>query len=164
MEGSGLIRVLLIANGVGLLICVLWLAKLSRRFVNVFANLDSKHNLADTIIDYYAKVGATNAKLDNLQQSYEHLAKISTLAIQKTGIVRFNPFADTGGDQSFVMALLDNHDSGFLLTSIHGREGTRVYIKPVEYGTSQYQLSTEEEAALKVAKNPKANNKEEKDV
>src|SRR5687767_3805744 len=91
---------------------------LRQRFIRAFANLGSKHNLADTITEYFDKLGITAAKLDNLRQSYEHLADIGARSIQKTGIVRFNPFRDTGGDQSFVLALLDNHDSGFLMTSI----------------------------------------------
>lgn len=136
------------------ILCLSWLYRLHRRFSTVFAGVNNSKNLADTIVDYYKKVGATYDKLNNLQKSYEHLAGIGARSIQKTGIVRFNPFRDTGGDQSFVLALLDNHDSGFLMTSIHGREGTRVYIKPVEYGSSKYALSEEEKGALKAALSP----------
>lgn len=161
MEAPNLvIWVLLAANLAALIVCLYWIAKLRHRFVKAFANLDSDQNLAETVIDYFEKLGITADKLDNLQRSYEHLAKLGNLSIQKTGIVRFNPFADTGSDQSFVLALLDNQDSGFLLTSIHGREGTRVYIKPIAYGASQHTLSKEEETALKVAKSPQLNQKE----
>jgi len=65
--------------------------------------------------------------------------------------VRFNPFGDTGGDQSFSLAVLDAHDSGYVLSSIHGRQGTRVYVKPIDFGKSKYQLSTEEDQALSQA-------------
>lgn len=133
---------------------LIWVYKLHSRFVSAFAGLSSKKNLANTFSDYYQKTTAVHDKLTQLQQSYDHLSSISARSIQKTGIVRFNPFKDTGGDQSFVLALLDNHDSGFLMTSIHSRDGTRVYIKPVEYGASKYTLSEEEKAALGAATDP----------
>ena len=126
--------------------------KLRKRFTHAFASIDSEHNLVDTITEYFQKVGATEKTLKNLRESYQHLSEIGTKSLQKIGVVRFNPFRNTGGDQSFVLALLDNHDSGILLTSIHGREGTRMYIKPVEYGRSAQAMSTEEEAALSAAK------------
>lgn len=126
--------------------------KLRQRFEAAFGNLDSEQNLADTITTYFDKVGATEEKLKNIETSYKHLAKIGAKSIQKTAVVRFNPFRDTGGDQSFVLALLDNNDTGFLLTSIHSREGTRVYIKAVSYGNTKLHLSKEEEKALSQAR------------
>lgn len=138
-------------TAIGLGYCLYSLNRLSLRFKNAFGSLDSKQDLAKTISEYFNKVSSTHQKLDNLQRSYNHLAAIGTRSIQKIGMVRFNPFRDTGGDQSFVLALLDNHDSGFLMTSIHGREGTRIYVKPVEYGSSKYAFSEEEKGALKAA-------------
>lgn len=126
--------------------------KLRKRITAVFANIDSQQNLEETITEYFQKVGATEKTLTNLRESYQHLSEIGTKSLQKIGVVRFNPFRNTGGDQSFVLALLDNHDSGILLTSIHGREGTRTYIKSVEYGRSAQAMSSEEEAALSAAK------------
>jgi hypothetical protein len=81
----------------------------------------------------------------------KRLSVSNSLASQKISIVRFNPFGDTGGDQSFSLAVLDAHDSGYVLTSIHGRQGTRVYVKPVDFGKSKYTLSSEEQQALSQA-------------
>src|SRR5688500_1833370 len=131
---------------------IYWVLKLQQRFGSALGSLDSEQDLAATVIDYFKKTGATKAKLDNLQKSYEHLADIGARSFQKSAIVRFNPFRNTGGDQSFVLALLDNNDSGMLLTSIHGREGTRIYIKPISYGNSDHALSNEESQALKDAR------------
>jgi hypothetical protein len=132
--------------------CIYWLWRLRKRFTSAFASLDSKQDLASTITDYFKKTGATKSKLDNLEKGYGHLSEIGARSFQKSAIVRFNPFRNTGGDQSFVLALLDNNDSGMLLTSIHGREGTRVYIKPIAYGNSDHTLSAEESQALKDAR------------
>jgi len=68
--------------------------------------------------------------------------------VQKVGVVRFNPFKDIGGDQSFSIALLDEEDNGLVITSLYGREGNRVYAKPIEGGQSKYQLSDEEKEAI----------------
>lgn len=64
---------------------------------------------------------------------------------------KFNPFSDTGGDQSFVLTLLDDHQDGFILTSLHGRGVTRFYAKKVSHGKPEQELSTEEKKALNQA-------------
>jgi len=73
--------------------------------------------------------------------------------IQKIGLIRFNPFAEVGGNQSFSLAMLDGEDSGLVISSLHGREVTRVYAKSVKKGRAvDYQLSTEEIQAIKNAR------------
>lgn len=108
----------------------------------------TSQELEKTLADYFKHVRATDKKLDTLNAAYTELSTKAGLASQKISVVRFNPFGDTGGDQSFVLAVLDSHNSGYVLTSIHGREGTRVYVKPIDYGKSKYTLSTEEQQAL----------------
>jgi len=68
--------------------------------------------------------------------------------IQKIGIVRYNPFSEIGGDQSFSVALLDDNDNGVVITSLYTREGNRVYGKPVVKGKSEYLLTEEEKKAI----------------
>ena len=72
-------------------------------------------------------------------------------AFQRLGVVRYNPFDDTGGNQSFVVALLDADGDGVLLTSLHSRQATRLYAKPVRGGRSDASLSAEEVEALGIA-------------
>ena len=67
------------------------------------------------------------------------------------GLVRFNPFEDTGGNQSFALALLDRNGDGFVVSSLHARAGTRVYAKAVAAGKSEAALSDEEAEALRLA-------------
>ena len=67
----------------------------------------------------------------------------------KINLTRFNPFDDLGGDQSFVLCLLDNTNSGAIITSLHTRETTRVYAKAIKNGQSEeLALSKEETKAL----------------
>lgn len=69
----------------------------------------------------------------------------------RVGLVRYNPFEDTGGNQSFALALLDAHGDGFVVSSLHARNQTRVYAKGVKGGRSDSAVSDEEAEALRVA-------------
>ena len=91
---------------------------------------------------------------EKLSEDLEKLRKESKFSIQKTGMVRFNPFSEIGGDQSFSIALLDGNNNGFVITSFYTRERNRVYAKSVVNGKSQYSLSKEEKEAIEKAINP----------
>jgi len=108
---------------------------------------------------------ASNKDLAQLQKEIEQLKlnyqslkeelsshkKELNLSLQKVGLVRYNPFNDVGGDQSFSLAVLNKEATGFVITSLYGRETGRVYAKPVKKGKSFYQLSEEEKQAIKKA-------------
>lgn len=123
------------------------LQALRRRFTTALGTTDS-NDLEKTLSEHLARVEEVDDRLVDLTAAYKQLAAVASLSSQKISIVRFNPFGDTGGDQSFVLAVLDSHNSGYVLTSIHGRQGTRVYVKPIDYGKSKYTLSREEKQAL----------------
>lgn len=90
-----------------------------------------------------------------IEERLTDLEKKGTLHFQKVGLIRFNPFSETGGDQSFALALLDEHDSGFIISSLHSRENTRVYAKPVKKGEPLgYNFSREEKEAVDKACKP----------
>jgi hypothetical protein len=72
-------------------------------------------------------------------------------AIRHVGLLRYDAFEDVGGRLSFSCALLDDHGSGVVVTSINGRQDTRVYAKPISEGSSAYSLSVEEAEAIKQA-------------
>lgn len=72
-------------------------------------------------------------------------------SIQHIGVVRYNPFEDTGSNQSFALAMLDPGGDGFVLSSLHSRQQTRIFIKPVAGGRSETALSDEEAEAIQKA-------------
>jgi uncharacterized protein DUF4446 len=72
-------------------------------------------------------------------------------AVRHVGLVRYDAFEDVGGRLSFSCAMLDDHANGVVVTSINGRQDTRVYAKPVNDGKSPYNLSVEEEEAIRQA-------------
>ena len=88
-----------------------------------------------------AEIEATHAVIDRRSQR----------SLQHIGLVRFNPFDDTGSDQSFVIALLDDARDGIVISSLHGRANTRVFAKPVAAGGSSHNLSDEESQAIRIA-------------
>ncbi len=90
-----------------------------------------------------------------IQELFDILNKVHNLSLKglhKVGVIRFNPFKDVGGDQSFSIALLDGKNSGLVISSLFTREGTRVYTKPIIQGQSKkYPLTEEEKQSIKVA-------------
>jgi hypothetical protein len=72
-------------------------------------------------------------------------------AVSHVGLVRYDAFEDVGGRLSFSCAMLDGLGNGVVVTSINGRQDTRVYAKPITEGRSQYNLSIEEEEAIRQA-------------
>lgn len=89
--------------------------------------------------------------VEKTSQELADLKEANKKNLQKIGIIRFNPFREAGGDQSFSIALLDEVNSGFVITSLYGHNMNRVYAKPIEKGASKYQLSKEELAAINKA-------------
>jgi hypothetical protein len=96
-------------------------------------------------------VDAVARELDQLSARSAILEAAGRRAIQRVGLVRFNPFEDTGGNQSFALALTDAAGTGFVVSSLHSRTGTRVYAKAVSDGRSDGALSQEETDALRLA-------------
>ena len=86
-----------------------------------------------------------------IEEELSEIKDQSKMSIQKVGIVRYNPFSDTGSDQSFSLALLDGLNNGIVVTSLYSRDGNRVYGKSLQEGKSEYSLSKEEEKAIKQA-------------
>lgn len=75
-------------------------------------------------------------------------------SIQKVGVIRFNPFGDSGGNLSFTLAMLNRHNTGVVLTSMHGREQNRIYAKKITNGLCDTMLTQEEQQAITSANTP----------
>lgn len=119
-----------------------------RKKFKVLLNGNSGKNLENLIVERLEKLEKINEDLLNLIKETGYIQKMAQKSIQKFAMVRFNPFLNTGGDQSFCIAMMDSENNGCVLTSLYSRDGIRVYAKPVEFGKSSYQLSPEEEEAI----------------
>lgn len=101
-----------------------------------------------------------NIKLTNFDTEIQELFNISNTintqsnkGLHKIGLVRFNPFQDYTGNQSFALALLNSKKNGLILSSIHTREGTRIYVKEIHNGAPvNNELTNEEQTAISKAK------------
>ncbi|OGH15823.1 MAG: hypothetical protein A3C22_01945 [Candidatus Levybacteria bacterium RIFCSPHIGHO2_02_FULL_37_10] len=107
-----------------------------------------------TIMENLLKDTQAGKKDINYLKSYcDKIQRDGLLHIQKIGLVRFNPFKDTGGDQSFILSLIDGNDTGVIISGLYARSGTRWYAKKVVNGKSaEHALSDEEKRALREAK------------
>ncbi len=110
----------------------------------------------ENVIDILSEVLEKEKKLERgvieVNRKVEGLLFDSQFYIQKIGLVRFNPFNNTGGDQSFILALIDDTNSGVVISGLHTRNGTRWYAKKVEEGKGvEHELSTDEIKAIKTA-------------
>jgi len=131
-----------------------WLTGLSVVFYLLLAHYrrlakgSEKENL-EKILGKILDLESVNSKeIGKIWDRVSLLEKDGGFHIQKVGLVKFNPFNETGGAQSFSLAVLDGHQNGFLITGLHGRDRTRVYVKPVSGGKSSLELSAEERKAL----------------
>jgi hypothetical protein len=108
-------------------------------------------NLEAILHDHVARVNETAERVKTVDALARRLETASTLYLQHVGVVRYNPFHDTGSDQSFAIALADDHGNGVILSSLHGRDATRVYAKPLLMWESGYSLTDEERQAIALA-------------
>ncbi len=148
--------VIVVAALVAILLLLLIVTVLARRVGRNEARLRSLTRGEDG--DLEGVLGAHLDKVYTLGREVERLtARTGALettvprAFQRVGLVRFNPFEDTGGNQSFALALLDADGNGWVLSSLHARSGTRVYAKVISGGRAEGALSEEEGAAVRQA-------------
>lgn len=101
-------------------------------------------NIEELLVKTGEEVDSMRIDINTIEENLGKLETKLAFAVQKVGFVRYNAFGDMGSDLSFSIALLDNFQNGFVLTSIYGREYTTSYAKPLKFGKSVYPLSVEE--------------------
>lgn len=112
----------------------------------------SKKDLREIFDDISKNIKTMNKDISQLENHTQTLETAAQEHLQKYGLLRFNPFGDTGGDQSFCICLLDQKDNGIVITSLHSRDQTRIYAKPITQGKATgFNLSAEEEQTVQLA-------------
>lgn len=113
----------------------------------------TKKDLKTVFTQTLNQLDLTEKEILQLKKSLNQVKINLRSSLQKIGFVRFNPFSQTGGDQSFSLALLDDKNNGLVLSSLHSRETTRLYTKTIKAGKAEgYELSKEEIKAIAIAK------------
>lgn len=143
---------------VGLVFAFLWIVILTYQFLKLKNHYNtliagvSKRTLEGVLTNIVKDVHDAKKNIANLSSRCDTIEKDSLLHIQKIGLLRFNPFKDTGGDQSFILSLLNEKDTGVVITALYSRSGTRWYAKKVVNGKgADHNLSEDEKEALKLA-------------
>ncbi len=101
--------------------------------------------------EHVRQVREATGRVRELDEQVQRLEVASRSHLQRLGFLRFNPFRDTGGDQSFVIVLADQEGNGVAVSSLHSRDVTRVYAKPLKGWQSPYPLTDEEQQAVQQA-------------
>lgn len=126
------------------------LSRISKRYKKLFRN--SKTNtIEDMIIEYTNKVEDVLNYTKEVHQAYNGIDDRINACVQKIGMVRYKAFEDVGSDLSFSVALLDETDSGVVITSIYGRNDSTTFAKQIDKGISKYDISDEEREAIEKA-------------
>ncbi len=137
----------LLLSGLALLLIVLLFREqrlLERKLMFFFSGKDAK-NLETVLTEQLEETQSLDRDIQELFHAVEKLRTLSLKGLHKHSVLRFNPFKEVGSNQSFSVALLDGENSGVIVSSLHTREGTRVYAKPVEKGKDAGFPFTEEE-------------------
>lgn len=142
-------------ESIGLLMLVRRLGGLRRR-LDALTRGDDGRSLQSLLEAHIGRVVEIDAEVQRLTGRAAALEVSGRRAFQRIGLVRFNPFDDTGGNQSFALVLLDAEDDGLVLSSLHSRTGTRMYAKGIAGGRPEAALSDEETEALGLARGASA--------
>ena len=148
----GVVLLFVLVAGVGV-----WLVMLQRSAARLRGRLrgildeSGTTGLDEVLGEQARRIDALGRRVDGLDALQRELQAASRLALQRVGVVRFNPFQDRGGEQSFAIALLDHAGTGIVLSSLHGRTETRLFAKQITNGKSAITLSDEEQQAIRAA-------------
>ena len=125
-------------------------SRLRRRLRRILSDNGST-GLDEVLAGQATRIEQLATRVDALTALQRELETATGRSLQKVGVIRFNPFQDSGGDQSFAIAMLDQRGSGVVVSSLHGRAETRIFAKQVTNGRSTHSLSDEEQQAIREA-------------
>jgi hypothetical protein len=148
---AGPAAVVVLALVLVLLILVVWMAVRLRRLEQHYRTLTAGTdggNLQTVLEEHVGQVRVATQRVQALDEAVAGLQAAGRRHIQHLGMLRFNPFRETGGDQSFVLALADAEGDGTVISTLHSRDLTRVYAKPLKAWQSRYPLTDEERETI----------------
>ncbi len=154
---QSVIGIVMLIGAVALVLVVAMLFIQSRRIALLAERLDRLTRGADgesleaVLNQHLDTVIRVAQDLDEVQARTAMLEGNARLHFSRLGLVRFNPFQDTGSNQSFALAMLDANNDGFVISSLHSRAGTRIYAKVITDGKADTALGAEEAQAVDIA-------------
>lgn len=119
-----------------------------QRSYSTFMRGRSGKNLEKTIFKKFSELEEIAALVKDNEKNVQDIRSKMKGFYQKAGIVRYDAFQEMGGNLSFVLAMLDANDNGWIFNAMHSREGCYTYIKEIVKGESYIELSGEERQCL----------------
>ena len=144
----------IVVGVVGVVLAVLaWfrLARLQRSY-DLLAVSEGRESYVDVLARTREEFGELTLDVHELNKRVDGVRADLNLALRHVSVVRYDAYGDMAGRYSFSAALLDDTGDGLIITSIHGRQETRSYLKGIAQGRPDIPLSPEEEEAVKMAK------------
>lgn len=145
------LNVIEISLASSIFVLFIWLIILTFQLVSMkshYANLikdSSKKDLKSLLEGIIDKLDLQEKDLKKIYDNIGQLEHTTSFHLQNISFKRFNPFQETGGNQSFILALMDKHKNGMVLSSLHSRDVTRIYAKQLIKGNPiDSELSDEE--------------------
>ena len=122
-----------------------------RKFFHTMTRGITKKDLKTILENLDHRMEKQQDCIDTINAVLKEMEKNEKKHLQHAALVRYNPFGDVGGNQSFVLSLLDADGVGYVITSLHNREHTRIYAKEVQPAASAETYSKEEREAVSQA-------------
>ena len=132
------------------IICLIKMSQLYRRY-DLFMRGKDAETLEDLLIKQIEDINLLKIEDKTNKENIRSINRNIRASFQKLGLVRYNAFQGMGGNLSFAIALLDYTNTGFVLNSVHSREGCYMYLKRVDRGQTEVLLGSEEREALEQA-------------
>lgn len=147
-----LVALILITLGLAIYNLIMTL-KLKKKYVEYMTKVGDGQDITNVLKNYLEDVTIVKENTQTLKKYCREMEQNMNKCIQKVGMIRYNPYQNTGSDLCFALALLDFEDSGVVINGVYSRDNTtNTYAKPIEKGKSKYTLVKEEEEALNIAK------------
>ena len=115
---------------------------------NSFMKGKDGRTLEDSIFERFDELDEIGAIALKNRQDIKKINEEMLSNFQKVGILKYNAFQEMGGKLSFALTLLDGNNTGYIINSMHSREGCYNYIKEIVKGESYVELSEEEAESL----------------
>lgn len=135
-----------------LVVCLGYIVISNRHFFQDLTSGTDKKNLGSILENFKKDLKNDQEKITKLEIRLDKEETNSQTYLQKIGLLRFNPYSDTGGQQSFVLSMLDKLGNGVVISSLFGRNQTRWFAKKVSNNKGEdLELSEEEKKVVEMA-------------
>jgi hypothetical protein len=140
---------------IGLVVAIIVLVRRQQALASRYTMLlegSVDENLAAVLLKHVGEIQRNSRETAEMRGILDDVSVRAGLAVSRIGLVRYNPFDDMGGDYSVALALTDSAGRGIVMSSLHGRAATRLYVRPLQAWNSTSPLSDEEQQAVRIAR------------